>query len=208
MNLLAEIRNWFAGNSKKKRRQFTRKASLKAGRYFWLGILRLQEEGTALAWLLTKKLSPVHRLCLNYLGERAIQGGLHANFLFREYPYSSHADLAGINRGIIEASVNYLYLLDDRSLERTAAFWAKSGFEESVRNDGLKKWLDSKNPMIKHMAQSDYEEKLKAFEIMLRAISRYTGVAKPNRGAWPNFKQRCRAVGEVWQFGVLMRNLC
>ena len=126
MNLFNRIYDCLANGSKKSRKRFTRKASLKAGRYYWAGILFLQKEAVELTWRLTEKIPDVHRLCLNYIAERVLQGALHANFLYREYPYSSHADLAGINRGIIEASVNYLYILDDPSCERTAAFWPAS----------------------------------------------------------------------------------
>ncbi|MFZ1071830.1 MAG: hypothetical protein WAO21_00190 [Verrucomicrobiia bacterium] len=38
-----------------------------------------------------------------------------------------------------------------------------------------------------------------SFEEMLHGISTYTGVARPDRKTWPNFKQRCRAVGEIWE---------
>jgi hypothetical protein len=200
MNPLRKVFKELAKALKKKRgRRLTRKASLKANRYYWLGILRLQEDAINLTSRLTEGLPNIRRLCLNFLAERVLQGALHANFLHREYPYSSHADLAGINRGIIEASVNYLFLLDDPSCERTAAFWAKSGFEESLRNDGLKKWIDHNDQFIKYLARCDYSPTLMSFEQMLQGVATYTGVTSPNRKAWPKFKQRCSAVGAIWE---------
>ncbi|MGD0016572.1 MAG: DUF5677 domain-containing protein [Verrucomicrobiia bacterium] len=200
MNLLREVFNELAKALKKKRRRgLTKKASLKANRYYWWGILRLQKEAVNLTGHLTEKLPNIRRLFLNFLAERVLQGALHANYLHREYPYSSHADLAGINRGIIEAAVNYLYLLDDPSCERAAAFWAKSGFEECSRNDGLKKWVDHDDRLIKYLARCDHEPNSISFEQILQAISTYTGVANPNQKAWPKFKQRCSAVGRIWE---------
>jgi len=199
MNLFGKVFEGLGKTLKRSRRRLTRKASLKAGRYYWAGILSLQKEAVRLTWQLTEKFPHIRRLCLNFLAERALQGALHANFLHREYPYSSHADLAGINRGIIEASVNYLFSLDDPLCERAAAFWAKSGFEESLRNEGLKKWINHGNPLIKNFARCDYCPTLMSFEEMLHGISTYTGVARPDRKTWPNFKQRCRAVGEIWE---------
>ncbi len=178
--------------------KLTIEATLKGGRYYWGGIIKLQEHAIELTSQSSEKLSEIHKLCLNYLAERVLHGALHANFLFREYPYSSHADLAGINRGIIEASVNYLYLLDDPSCERTAAFWAKGAYEEWSRNDGLKKWINHTNDVIKNMAQSDYEDNFPTFEELIETISKFTGVAKPDRTVWPNFKQRCNTIGGVW----------
>jgi hypothetical protein len=192
--------NKFQEILKTRRQRLARKEALEAGKFYWAAILSFHKEAIVLTTLLTEKFPNVRRLCLNFLAERALQGALHANFLYQEYPYSSHADLAGINRGIIEASDNYFYLFDDPTCDRTAAFWARSGFEESIRNEGLKRWIESDNSLIRNMARSDYEPKLMPFEEMLRGVSQMTGVERPDRNAWPNFKERCNAVGEIWTF--------
>lgn len=71
---------------KKRRRRLTKKASLKANRYYWIGILRLQKEAISLTSRLSEKLPNIRRLCLNFLAERVLQGALHADFLHRDQP--------------------------------------------------------------------------------------------------------------------------
>lgn len=164
------------------------------------GLSRLDRQLAELATALVPNKSGTNYTAVLYLIEKVRLSSLNASYLHRKNPFSCHAEIAAISRGIFEAAVNCLYLLDDDGDSRIAAFWLRSYREEKKINDQLQKWTDCSNGEIAEAARSEYEVMLHDGDVDETNFLDRLGIANRRTEKWPTLLERAKLAGEIWHY--------
>lgn len=139
-------------------------------------------------------------MVLQYLFFKICNSSKHAYFLHKKYPCDTHSDIASITRGIFEAVINFIYLLEDSDNLKLASFCCRSVQEELKINKAMIKWKKHEDKAISGKALMQFDTELPNSEKLEEAFLRFINVNKRDVPKWPNIISRCSAVGEVWFF--------
>lgn len=136
------------------------------------------------------------KLTLFYLTERsAVTPFQVVNAVARD-PFYAHADAAALNRGLFETTVNLVYLLGPDSSQRFKSFYNDSVQREFKLQLGMERWMRSEDASLRQRAEKQAGVRNATTEETLKATRELVGNPPP----YPNLKERCRRLGEWWDF--------
>lgn len=164
----------------------------------WSAFL-INELGRRMPSIIPNK-SVLKGLVLQHLFFKIHYSSKHAYFLHKKYPDDSHSDIASITRGIFEAVINFIYLLEDSDSLRLASFCCLSVQEEQKINKEMIKWMNHTDETISKKASKQFDTELPNQENVEKIFLDNLKVRKCDVPKWPRIIARCSAVGEVWSF--------
>lgn len=139
-------------------------------------------------------------MVLQHLFFKIYNSSKHAYILHKKYPSDTHSDIASITRGIFEAVINFIYLLEDSDSLRLASFCCLSVNEEQKINKSMIKWINHKDDTISKKALMQFDSALPNKENVEGTFLKFFKVNKCDVPQWPRIISRCSAIGEVWLF--------
>ncbi len=139
-------------------------------------------------------------LILQHLFFKIHNSSTHAYFLHKKYPSDTHSDIASITRGIFEAAINFIYLLEDSDSLRLASFCCFSVKEELKINNAMIEWINHTDENISKRASIQFDTEVTNQEDGERTFLNILKVNKCDVPKWPTIISRCSGVGEVWRF--------
>jgi len=116
-------------------------------------------------------------------------------------PVLASADVAALHRGMFEAAVNLLYLLQADRRERFQSFYLRAFGEERKMYDALAPWESDSNDFIAMYAKHQRSIADPPTDATRDAL--FVDLEIGDKDAVPRFpsiEQRCRAIGPVWAF--------
>jgi hypothetical protein len=138
----------------------------------------------------------IAKLTVFYLSERvAVTPFQIINAVTRD-PFYAHADVAALNRGLFETAVNLLYLLGPDSDIRFRSFYHDSAERELSLQKTMQRWLQSADKQIRRRAEHQYGIRNGTTSSTLEKVREFTGDVPK----YPNLRERCRQLGETWDF--------
>lgn len=143
--------------------------------------------------------SEIHKqITFQYLIERIIVSPFHVLNLVERDPFLAHTDAAAINRGLFEAAVNYLYLLDDDDLSKFSRFHIGSVRQELNIQKAAEKWSDNNDEGISAISKQQKDIKDKTTNALLEEVKAIYGLSGQMVKKYPTIRDRCMSVGERW----------
>lgn len=136
------------------------------------------------------------KLTLFYLTERAAVTPFQIVNAVARDPFYAHADAAALNRGLFETTVNLVYLLGPDCSQRFKSFYNDSVQREFKLQEGMNRWVRSEDGSVRKRAEAQAGVRNATTEETLKATRALVGEPPP----YPNLKDRCRRLGEWWDF--------
>jgi len=136
---------------------------------------------------------------LKFLLDRLTSAPISIIRLTKADPVMAGPDTASLYRGMFEATVNFLYLLDDHDGSRLCSFCNSAYEAEKKMYDAIEKWESHPDPWIATYAHHQLKVQdppCESARNYILEVLECTG--KPAK--YPNIYERCTILGSAWEF--------
>jgi len=140
-------------------------------------------------------LSPA-TLMLHYLSERIVVTPFHIINIITRDPKYAHSDIAALNRGLFESSLNFCFLISKDQDMRFRQYYLSSVNQEFRIQKSMGKYTVSENVNLRKPAEKQKNIKNSTTEEIANEVRDLIG----DVGRFPNIWNRCEALGEDWMF--------